>query len=152
MGSRHTGFSRCGSQALECMLSICAAQTWLLHSMWDLPGSGMEPLSPALAGRFFTTKPSGKPQHSMFISFLVLREERAESHGVSMAFLGTHSSQMARPRSGIQVSWKTLRKILVEPDDPLQFSVSPRTFCSEGHILSALSSVAAPKHVWLLST
>ena len=120
--------------------------------MWDLPRSGMEPLSPALAGRFFTTKPSGKPQHSMFISFLVLREERAESHGVSMAFLRTHSSQMARPRSGIQVSWKTLRKILVEPDDPLQFSVSPRTFCSEGHILSALSSVAAPKHVWLFST
>ena len=27
----------------------------------DLPGSGIEPLSPALAGRFFTTKPPGKP-------------------------------------------------------------------------------------------
>ena len=25
--------------------------------MWDLPGSGVEPVSPALASRFFTTKP-----------------------------------------------------------------------------------------------
>ena len=29
--------------------------------MWDLPGSGMEPLSPALAGGFFTTEPPGQP-------------------------------------------------------------------------------------------
>ena len=25
--------------------------------MWDLPGSGTEPVSPALADRFFTTEP-----------------------------------------------------------------------------------------------
>ena len=30
-------------------------------SMWDLPGSGMEPVSPALAGEFFTTEPPEKP-------------------------------------------------------------------------------------------
>ena len=29
--------------------------------MWDLPGSGIEPVSPALAGGFFTTEPPGKP-------------------------------------------------------------------------------------------
>ena len=28
-----------------------------------LPRSGIEPLSPALAGRFFTTEPPGKPIH-----------------------------------------------------------------------------------------
>ena len=28
----------------------------------DLPGPGLKPTSPALAGRFFTTEPSGKPQ------------------------------------------------------------------------------------------
>ena len=33
----------------------------LLHGMWDLPGSGVEPVSPALAGKFFTNEPSGKP-------------------------------------------------------------------------------------------
>ena len=29
--------------------------------MRDLPGPGIEPMSPALAGRFFTTDPPGKP-------------------------------------------------------------------------------------------
>ena len=28
--------------------------------MWDLPGPGIEPVSPALAGRFLTTAPPGK--------------------------------------------------------------------------------------------
>ena len=32
--------------------------------MWELPGPGMEPVSPALVGRFFTTEPSGKPSVS----------------------------------------------------------------------------------------
>ena len=38
-------------------------QQWayLLRSMWHLPRSGIEPVSPALAGRFFTTEPPGKP-------------------------------------------------------------------------------------------
>ena len=30
--------------------------------MWDLPGPGIEPVSPALVGRFFTTEPPGKPE------------------------------------------------------------------------------------------
>jgi len=34
--------------------------------MWDLPGSGIEPMSPALAGRFFTTEPAGKPWGGVF--------------------------------------------------------------------------------------
>ena len=29
---------------------------------WNLPDPGIEPTSPAFAGRFFTTEPSGKPQ------------------------------------------------------------------------------------------
>ena len=29
--------------------------------MWDPPGSGIKPVPPALAGRFFTTEPPGKP-------------------------------------------------------------------------------------------
>ena len=29
--------------------------------MWDLPASGIEPMSPALTGRFFTTELPGKP-------------------------------------------------------------------------------------------
>ena len=29
--------------------------------VWDLPGTGLEPVSPALAGGFLTTEPPGKP-------------------------------------------------------------------------------------------
>ena len=29
--------------------------------MWDLPGPGLEPMSPALAGGFSTIAPPGKP-------------------------------------------------------------------------------------------
>ena len=38
----------------------------LLHSMWDLPRSEIEPLSPALAGQFLTT---GPPEKSYGIVF-----------------------------------------------------------------------------------
>ena len=54
------GLSSCGAWALECRLSSGGARALLLHGMWDLPGPGMEPTSPALAGRFLTTVPPGK--------------------------------------------------------------------------------------------
>ena len=34
--------------------------------MWDLPGPGLEPESPALAGGFLTTAPPGKPKSLSF--------------------------------------------------------------------------------------
>ena len=55
------GFSSCGSWALEHRLSSYGGWAYLPQSMWDLPGVETEPMSPALAGRFFTTEPSGKP-------------------------------------------------------------------------------------------
>ena len=36
--------------------------------MWDLPGLGLEPVSPALAGRFLTIAPPGKPLSYVFIN------------------------------------------------------------------------------------
>ena len=42
-------------------LSSCGSRSQLLCSMWDLPRPGLEPVSPALAGRFSTTAPPGKP-------------------------------------------------------------------------------------------
>ena len=44
-------------------LSSCGSRTQLLRGMWDLPRPGLEPVSPALAGRFSTTAPPGKPQN-----------------------------------------------------------------------------------------
>ena len=35
--------------------------------MWDLPGPGLEPVSPALAGGFLTTAPPEKPRIFPFI-------------------------------------------------------------------------------------
>ena len=59
-GSRYAGFSSCGTWALEHRLSSCGSWAYLLHGMWDLPGPGHEPVSPALAGGFLTTAPPGK--------------------------------------------------------------------------------------------
>ena len=47
-----------------CRLSSCGSRAQLLHSTWDLPRPGLEPMSPTLAGRFSTTAPPGKPSPS----------------------------------------------------------------------------------------
>ena len=54
-------------------LSNCGSRAQLLRGMWDLPRPGLEPVSPALAGRLSTTAPPGKPQSAIFIlsSFLL---------------------------------------------------------------------------------
>ena len=38
--------------------------------MWDLPRPGLEPVSPALAGRFATTAPPGQPPYIFLLFFL----------------------------------------------------------------------------------
>ena len=48
-------------------LSTCGSRAQLLHGMWDLPRPGLEPVSPALAGRLSTTAPPGKPSFSLFV-------------------------------------------------------------------------------------
>ena len=42
--------------------SRAQAQLWHtgLAALWDLPGPGLKPVSPALAGGFLTTAPPGK--------------------------------------------------------------------------------------------
>ena len=47
-------------------LSNCGSRAQLLHGMWDLPRPGLEPVSPALGGRFSTTAPPGKPLIQVF--------------------------------------------------------------------------------------
>ena len=43
-------------------LSSCGSWAQSLRGMWDLPRPGLEPVSPALAGRLSTTAPPGKPK------------------------------------------------------------------------------------------
>jgi len=54
------GLDSCGSRALEHRLNSCGQWAELLWGMWDLLGSGIELVSPALVGGFFTTEPPGK--------------------------------------------------------------------------------------------
>ena len=49
-----------------CKLSNCGSRAQLLRGMWDLPRPGLEPVSSALAGRFPTTAPPGKPSKNVF--------------------------------------------------------------------------------------
>ena len=51
----------CGARALEHRLSSRGAQAQSLRGMWDPPGPGLKPVSPALAGGFLSTAPPGKP-------------------------------------------------------------------------------------------
>ena len=51
------GFSCHGARALEHLgFSSCGSWAQFLWRMWDLPGPGIEPMSPALAGGFFTVE------------------------------------------------------------------------------------------------
>ena len=57
-------------------LSSCGSWAQLLRGMWDLPRPGLEPVSPALAGRFSTTAPPGKPHDN----FLIWKQSLHQSH------------------------------------------------------------------------
>ena len=46
-------------------LSGCGSRAQLIRGMWDLPRPGLEPVSPAPAGRLSTTAPPGKPPFAM---------------------------------------------------------------------------------------
>ena len=62
LGMRASVVWHVGSAVVPRRLSSCGARAYLLHGMWDLPGPGLEPVSPALAGGFLTTEPPGKSQ------------------------------------------------------------------------------------------
>ena len=49
-------------------LSNCGSRAQSLRGMWDPPRPGLEPVSPALAGRLPTTAPPGKPQTGWFLN------------------------------------------------------------------------------------
>ena len=49
-GSRAHGLSHHGSRVLEHRLSSCGPRAQLFLGVWDLPGPGIEPVSPALVG------------------------------------------------------------------------------------------------------
>ena len=63
--------------------------------MWDLPGPGLEPVSPALAGGFSATVPPGKPQPR-----ILMRRERRHRGGSSLPRVAQLTSDRARSGPG----------------------------------------------------
>ena len=69
-------------------MRFCRQEYWklLLLPPGDLPDPGLEPRSPALAGRFFTTEPPGKPKEfsrtceNMKFRFLPINSFTGHSH------------------------------------------------------------------------
>ena len=94
-------------------LSSCGSRAQLLRGMWDLPRPGLEPVSPALAGRFSTTVPPGKPYFfffniffkkiNLFIYFIFLRWVFVAACGLSLvAASGGYSSLWC---AGFSLRW-----------------------------------------------
>ena len=59
-------------------LSNCGSRAQLLRGMWDLPRPGLEPVSPALAGRFSTTVPTGKPKAIYSLYYICISQNRLD--------------------------------------------------------------------------
>ena len=86
--------------------------------MWDLPRPGLEPMSPALAGRFSTTAPPGKPR--------------------AVIFMYRH-----RDGNGGRISW-LCGTLILRPTEPPQNTRDPnaqdKTSSSTGFLISFFSS------------
>ena len=101
-------FSSHGSQALECWLSIDSAPVLLLHGMWDLPGPGMEPDSPALAGRFLTTGPPGR-------SCRTFLNPQSQFHICRIRIFRNINPRNLHFYQGVKGSWYSYPENLVHP-------------------------------------
>ena len=80
--------------------------------MWDLPGPGLEPVSPALTGRFLTTAPPGKPTPWVFDITYILE----------ILFHCHNKVSKLQPKGQIQPSAYLCNTILLEHIMPIHLS------------------------------
>ena len=64
------GLCGCGSQH---GLSSCGTRAWLSRGMWDPPGPEIEPVSPALAGRFLPMGHEESPRDGFYYNIGALK-------------------------------------------------------------------------------
>ena len=83
-----------------CRLSSCGSRAQPLRGMWDLPRPGLEPMSPALAGRLSTTAPPGKPTYRNFVVPLSPSSPWTQPH--LQASLTPCPPQSSFPRATVQ--------------------------------------------------
>ena len=65
-------------------LSGHGSRAQLLRGMWDLPGPGYEPVSPASAGGLSTTAPPGKPHNYSYSTLEFNNELYARAVGLML--------------------------------------------------------------------
>ena len=84
--------------------------------MWDLPGPGLEPVSPALKGRFLTTAPPGKSRrktfeifdcgiHLMLFSSLLFWTGEPEWKETAWPCMGPPQAKYSQEAGAFQVLW-----------------------------------------------
>ena len=67
-------------------LSSCGSGAQPLRGTWDPPGPGHEPVSPALADRFLTTAPPGKPSFLFMFTFVMFVANLSYQSKISVHF------------------------------------------------------------------
>ena len=70
------------------------------HGTWDLPGSGIKLLSPALAGGFFTAEPPGKPPSQ---NLQVVKKSPVSIKSFTYIFVTHDRSLVAAVGQGIKI-------------------------------------------------
>ena len=65
-------------------LSSCGARASLLCGMWDLPGPGFKPVSPALAGRFLTCAAPGKSIEPLILAGHIIAQNKGHISQASL--------------------------------------------------------------------
>ena len=125
--------------------SSCGSRAQLLRGMWDPPRPGLEPVSPALAGRFSTTAPvgQGSPRKCLLIDSSVSCMTLSYT-----TFMIIFHSFMALPICNYRKAFtNTICKIDTLPllSDPVTIFLPG--YCS--HLLTALpdSTAALPQSV-----
>ena len=66
-GARARGLQKCVSPTPSTG-SVLVVRASLFQGLWDLPGPGIDPLPPALAGEFFTTEPTREALYQSLIA------------------------------------------------------------------------------------
>ena len=87
-------------------LSRCGSRAQLLRGMWDLPRPGLEPVSPALADRFSTTAPPGKPRLKVFTLRSGTKQDALFHHFCQHRTGSPSQSNQIRKRNKSNSDWK----------------------------------------------
>ena len=92
-------------------LSSCGSRAQPLRGTWDPPRPGLEPVSPALAGRLSTTAPPGKPKD-------------AQSSKQSYSIILKVKKHLPSGQIWFLVMYLTLKATFFSPPkSPLQFNI-----------------------------